>query len=381
MSEPFCWYGIFHGVFIPDFVLSYRGISPGAKLCFARLTRYAGEDTTECWPSQEKLAENLGVSVRTVSSYLVELEADGFIEIKQRGLQQSNKYVTMRHSLINKILSGTASDQDRKDVADPDRKYPSDQDPQDVSGQDRKDPADPTYRTEESHIEENQTNIFTDHKTFIRLWNGTRGLKRLGQGDRSKVQESFGDIQISEEALAAGLVQLSAWLSTADTVRNPVALFLKDPHRWIPTDKPKITPDLKKPVGDIQIPSPVADPRDALKDFIKTCDPRFRHYIGVFLVAGKELTLPVVRAAFTRWGELSDFEREGSISHAERNFPTWKFIPAPLGHMEKQPWTAVQIQRMMPSVGASGMLTEKHLETRRLAREKYGDQVSLTGER
>jgi hypothetical protein len=53
-------YKLFVGSFIPNWLLKREEISQGAKLCYARLCQYAGEDG-ECYPSQKKLAEALGI--------------------------------------------------------------------------------------------------------------------------------------------------------------------------------------------------------------------------------------------------------------------------------------------------------------------------------
>ena len=76
---------------VPNFVLLSAEISPGAKLCFAMLLRYAWQNDY-CFPGQERLAADMGVSDRSVRTYLNELEAKKLISIKQRGLGKSNLY-------------------------------------------------------------------------------------------------------------------------------------------------------------------------------------------------------------------------------------------------------------------------------------------------
>jgi hypothetical protein len=123
-AEGFCWWGICEGVYVPQFLLSYRGIGPASKLCFARIVKYCGSAKT-CWPSQEQLAEDLGVTVRSIGNYLAELEQDGFLEIIQRGLKQSNEYRPLRHGLVSQLLSGTTSGLDRKESSGQDTKESS----------------------------------------------------------------------------------------------------------------------------------------------------------------------------------------------------------------------------------------------------------------
>ncbi len=88
----------YYGVYVPDPVLAYRDLSPGSKLCYARLLRYGGRDNN-CHPRVEELASTLGVAVRTAQKYLAELEASGFIrrvappEQKARRLPNDIKFL------------------------------------------------------------------------------------------------------------------------------------------------------------------------------------------------------------------------------------------------------------------------------------------------
>lgn len=99
VGEPFSPYKLFTGIFIPDALLDYGGINSAEKICLGRLYRYCGKENF-CFPSQEQLASDLGVDVRTVHTYLTHLRDDGFISIKQRGLQQSNKYEILGHPVF-----------------------------------------------------------------------------------------------------------------------------------------------------------------------------------------------------------------------------------------------------------------------------------------
>lgn len=84
---------------VPNHVLVSGKISPGAKLCFAMLLRYAWQSAS-CFPGQERLALDMGVSDRSVRTYLQELSAQNLITIRQRGLGKSNLYE------INLVPSG-----------------------------------------------------------------------------------------------------------------------------------------------------------------------------------------------------------------------------------------------------------------------------------
>src|ERR1700692_3275802 len=76
---------------VPNFILTKKEISVGAKLAYAMLLKYAWGDDA-CFPGQSKLAEDMGAGERSVRTYLKELETAGFLEIQQRGLGQTNFY-------------------------------------------------------------------------------------------------------------------------------------------------------------------------------------------------------------------------------------------------------------------------------------------------
>jgi hypothetical protein len=85
---------------VPNHVLVSEKISPGAKLAYAMLLKYAWQNDY-CFPGQETLAKDMGVTDRSVRTYLEELEAEKFIGIKQRGLGRPNLYE------LNLVPSGT----------------------------------------------------------------------------------------------------------------------------------------------------------------------------------------------------------------------------------------------------------------------------------
>jgi hypothetical protein len=76
---------------VPNFVLTKKDISIGAKLTYAMLLKYAWYDEG-CFPGQAKLAQDMGAGERSVRTYLKELETASFLEIKQRGLMKTNLY-------------------------------------------------------------------------------------------------------------------------------------------------------------------------------------------------------------------------------------------------------------------------------------------------
>jgi hypothetical protein len=76
---------------VPNFILTKKDISVGAKLAYAMLLKYAWGDDA-CFPGQAKLAQDMGSGERSVRRYLEELEKAGLLEIVQRGLGKTNLY-------------------------------------------------------------------------------------------------------------------------------------------------------------------------------------------------------------------------------------------------------------------------------------------------
>lgn len=76
---------------VPNFILTNKDISVGAKLAYAMLLKYAWQDGA-CFPGQVKLADDMGATDRSVRTYLKELESAELLEITQRGLGKTNLY-------------------------------------------------------------------------------------------------------------------------------------------------------------------------------------------------------------------------------------------------------------------------------------------------
>src|SRR5271167_1369933 len=76
---------------VPNFILTKKELSVGAKLAYAMLLKYAW-DNGACFPGQVKLAEDMGAGERSVRTYLNELEGASLLEITQRGLGKTNLY-------------------------------------------------------------------------------------------------------------------------------------------------------------------------------------------------------------------------------------------------------------------------------------------------
>ena len=76
---------------VPNHALESNNISPGAKLTFAMLLKYAWQNDY-CFPGQDRLATDMGVSRQSANTYLQELQTEQFIVIKRRGQGKTNIY-------------------------------------------------------------------------------------------------------------------------------------------------------------------------------------------------------------------------------------------------------------------------------------------------
>jgi len=131
-------YNLFVGSFIPNWLLKRTEISPGAKLCYARLAQFAGKDG-ECFPGQSTLASEIGTGERQVRRYLSELEESELIETVQAGLNQTNHYRFLWHPWMEgkekkKNPSGKGGS---RECEYPDRTYMTAPDRTDLTGQER----------------------------------------------------------------------------------------------------------------------------------------------------------------------------------------------------------------------------------------------------
>ena len=102
-GEPFNPYGLFNGIFVPEAVCRYRGLTLGAKAIYGRLCRYAGSDGA-VFPSIPTLASELGIGKTQARKYVKELEGQYFIAVDRKnrhftftGAGGSNRYVFLWH--------------------------------------------------------------------------------------------------------------------------------------------------------------------------------------------------------------------------------------------------------------------------------------------
>lgn len=76
---------------VPNAILRAKKLSPGAKLAYAALISYAWHEN-ECFPGQDRLGTDIGVTRQTANEYIRELRTKGFIRVTRRGQGRSNVY-------------------------------------------------------------------------------------------------------------------------------------------------------------------------------------------------------------------------------------------------------------------------------------------------
>lgn len=85
----------------PRLVLRNPNLSRNSKTTYSLLLDYAWQ-TGSCFPGQQTLANDLGVSVRTVQRDLEELKKSGLIDWKQRGKNRTNIYYILPLNALQK---------------------------------------------------------------------------------------------------------------------------------------------------------------------------------------------------------------------------------------------------------------------------------------
>jgi len=76
---------------VPNFILTDGTLSLGAKLTYAMFLHYAWHKDS-CFPGQERLGEDIGMSRTRVSEFIKELERAELVEITRRGQGKTNIY-------------------------------------------------------------------------------------------------------------------------------------------------------------------------------------------------------------------------------------------------------------------------------------------------
>jgi Helix-turn-helix domain len=92
---------------LPNFILTNGDLSLGAKVTYAMFLHYAWH-ANYCFPGQDRLATDMGMSQQRVSDFIKELERAGFIEIRRRGQGKTNIY-KIKFSVRQKARGGKSN--------------------------------------------------------------------------------------------------------------------------------------------------------------------------------------------------------------------------------------------------------------------------------
>lgn len=76
---------------VPNCILKAKNISPGAKLCYSMLLKYAWHNN-KVYPGQKRLSEEMGAGERSVVRYMKELQREKYLDVKRRGQGKTNIY-------------------------------------------------------------------------------------------------------------------------------------------------------------------------------------------------------------------------------------------------------------------------------------------------
>jgi DNA-binding transcriptional MocR family regulator len=151
-------YKLFVGCFLPNWLVCRKEISEGAKICYARLSQYAG-DKGYAFPFQDTLAEEMGVSDRQIRRRLEELVKYNLIEQEQQGLSRPNVYYFLWHPWMEQDKEPIEYKEPDIDVhSEPDERFRSDR--TNGSGQSGRE-----RPTEENHLRESMKKVFARAKS------------------------------------------------------------------------------------------------------------------------------------------------------------------------------------------------------------------------
>ena len=75
----------------PNFILKNPDLSPGAKVTYAMFLSYAWNNDY-CFPGQDRLAKDMGMSRSRVTVFVGELEDAGLVTVERRGQGKTNIY-------------------------------------------------------------------------------------------------------------------------------------------------------------------------------------------------------------------------------------------------------------------------------------------------
>ena len=89
---------------VPNFILKDPKLSVGAKVAYAMFLSYAWHNES-CFPGQERLAADMGMTRPRVTQLIAELERFGLVSIQRRGQGKTNLYTI--HFQVKKAVDKT----------------------------------------------------------------------------------------------------------------------------------------------------------------------------------------------------------------------------------------------------------------------------------
>ena len=85
---------------VPNILLNDPGLTFAAKVSYAKLLSYAWNNNC-VFPGQERMARDLGSSKSVVNRAVLELQRQGWLEIRRRGQGKTNLYI-LKHTVGRK---------------------------------------------------------------------------------------------------------------------------------------------------------------------------------------------------------------------------------------------------------------------------------------
>ncbi len=76
---------------VPNFLFKNAGLSMGGIVVYSKFLSYAWHNDF-CFPGQQRLADDLDMSIGSINGFIKELDKAGLIEITRRGQGKTNYY-------------------------------------------------------------------------------------------------------------------------------------------------------------------------------------------------------------------------------------------------------------------------------------------------
>jgi biotin operon repressor len=90
---------------VPNFILKDPKVSVGAKVVYSMFLSYAWHNDS-CFPGQDRLAQDMGLTRVRVTQLIAELEQVGLVSIQRRGQGRTNLYTI--HFQVKRVGDNTS---------------------------------------------------------------------------------------------------------------------------------------------------------------------------------------------------------------------------------------------------------------------------------